>query len=79
MRVLIAEQNIISALKKGKETGLITVGLTGSKPSKSFSSECDFLINVPSDDTGRIQEAHIFIGHSICQYVEKKIFSSYEK
>jgi len=35
---------------------------------------CDYLINVPSTDTPRIQESHITIGHIICQLVEQKLF-----
>jgi D-sedoheptulose 7-phosphate isomerase len=35
---------------------------------------CDFLINVPSTNTPRIQESHIMIGHIICEYVESTIF-----
>jgi len=34
----------------------------------------DFLINVPSNDTPRIQESHIMIGHIICQFVESGMF-----
>ena len=36
---------------------------------------CDFLLNVPSTDTPRIQEAHIMIGHIICELVEKELFA----
>lgn len=36
----------------------------------------DYLINVPSTDTPRIQEAHITIGHVVCELVEKKIFAN---
>ncbi len=35
---------------------------------------CDYLINIPSQDAARIQEAHILIGHIICEIVERKLF-----
>jgi D-sedoheptulose 7-phosphate isomerase len=35
---------------------------------------CDYLINVPSSDTPRIQESHIMIGHIICELVETELF-----
>ena len=36
---------------------------------------CDYLINIPSDDTPRIQECHLMLGHAICELVEKELFS----
>ncbi len=35
---------------------------------------CDLLINVPSNDTPRIQECHILVGHIICELVESTLF-----
>ena len=35
---------------------------------------CDITINIPSDDTARVQESHIKLGHIICQIVEDKLF-----
>ena len=35
---------------------------------------CDFIIKVPSDDTPRIQEAHILLGHILCQLIEEEMF-----
>jgi D-sedoheptulose 7-phosphate isomerase len=54
--------------------GMITVGLTGKTGGK-MKDICHYLIRVPSIDTPRIQEAHILIGHIICEIVEKEIFS----
>ena len=67
-------KNIVEAFKVANEKGMITVGLTGSKGGamKSFSK---YLFNVASDDTPRIQETHILIGHIICQLVEEKYFN----
>ncbi len=65
--------NIIEAFKVAKERGLIIVGFTGETGGK-MKSYCDYLINIPSTDTPRIQECHITLGHIICQLVEEKYF-----
>ena len=65
--------NIIRAVEKGKEIGMITAGLTGESGGK-MKDLCDHLINVPSMDTPRIQEIHIMVGHIICQLVEESLF-----
>ena len=65
--------NVIEALKECKEKGIITVGLTGEKGGK-MAEMCDFCIKVPSNETPRVQEAHILIGHIICAVVEEAIF-----
>ena len=66
-------QNVINAINQAKEQGMIIVGLTGKTGGK-MKDICDFLIPVPSQDTPRIQEAHILIGHIICQLVEEDLF-----
>jgi D-sedoheptulose 7-phosphate isomerase len=65
--------NIVKAFETAKEKGIITVGFTGTSGGvmKGLS---DYLINVPSTDTPRIQESHIMVGHIICQLVEEKYF-----
>ena len=65
--------NVIEALKECKEKGIITVGFTGEKGGK-MAEMCDFCIKVPSNETPRVQEAHILIGHIICAVVEEAIF-----
>jgi D-sedoheptulose 7-phosphate isomerase len=65
--------NIIKAFEAAKEKGVITMGLTGESGGK-LKPLCDFLFNVPSNDTPRIQETHILIGHIICQLVEELYF-----
>lgn len=65
--------NVIEALKECKEKGIITVGLTGEKGGK-MDEMCDYCIKVPSNETPRIQETHILIGHIICAVVEEAIF-----
>lgn len=66
-------RNIVEAFKTCREKGLITIGLTGETGGK-MASLSDHLITVPSTDTPRIQEAHITVGHIICEMVEAQIF-----
>lgn len=66
-------KNILHALKACKEKGVFSIGLTGAKGG-AMDTECDLCIKVPSIDTPRIQEAHILIGHIICEIVETALF-----
>ena len=66
-------KNIINAFKTAKEKGIITIALTGESGGE-MGVLVDYLINVPSTDTPRIQESHIMIGHIICELVESKLF-----
>ncbi|MBN1339904.1 MAG: D-sedoheptulose 7-phosphate isomerase [Bacteroidales bacterium] len=65
--------NILKALEAGRSAGLTTVGFTGDTGGQ-MKELCDYLINVPSTDTPRIQESHILIGHIICEIVESELF-----
>jgi D-sedoheptulose 7-phosphate isomerase len=65
--------NILKAFDQAKELGMITVGFTGATGGK-MKEASDYLINVPSGDTPRIQESHIMIGHIVCQLVEANLF-----
>ncbi|MDA0890255.1 MAG: D-sedoheptulose 7-phosphate isomerase [Bacteroidetes bacterium] len=65
--------NVVKALKKANELGLTTIGFTGSRGGE-MNSICDIMIKVPSDDTPRIQEVHILVGHIICQLIEEEMF-----
>jgi D-sedoheptulose 7-phosphate isomerase len=61
--------NVISGLKTAKDMGCSTIGLSGRKGGE-FNDLCDVNIVVPSDDTPRIQEIHIVIGHTICHLID---------
>ena len=65
--------NVVKAMRKAKELGMLTVGFTGKDGGK-MKDICDIMICVPSVDTPRIQEAHILIGHIICQLIEEEMF-----
>jgi D-sedoheptulose 7-phosphate isomerase len=66
-------KNIIAAFEEAKSKGMTTIGFTGSTGGKMVDCS-DYLINVPSNDTPRIQESHITVGHIICELVEEKYF-----
>ena len=63
--------NVISALKLGRELGCKTIGLTG-RTGGAMNEVCDINLVVPSDNTPRIQEMHILIGHTICQIIDNE-------
>jgi len=65
--------NVVKAIQKAKELEMITVGFTG-KNGGLMRGICDIMIYAPSDDTPRIQEAHILVGHIICQLIEQEMF-----
>ena len=66
-------KNILNAFETARTKKIVTIGFTGASGGK-MKSISDYLINVPSTDTPRIQESHIMIGHIICQLVEEKYF-----
>jgi D-sedoheptulose 7-phosphate isomerase len=66
-------ENVLRALKKAKSLGMVTVAMTGEGGGK-MAEYADFLLAVPSNDTPRIQEVHILLGHIICEIVEEEIF-----
>ena len=68
-------ENIIRAFREAKTRGMLTIALTGETGGK-MKGEADILLNVPSGDTPRIQEAHILIGHIICEIVEANLFKA---
>lgn len=67
-------RNVVKALEKGKEIGMITVALTGANRESAVCKAADYSIAVPSKSTPRIQEAHSLIEHMICEYIEKELF-----
>lgn len=66
--------NVLLAIDKAKEIGAKTIGLSGKCGGKLLQSALLCLV-VPSNDTPRIQEAHITIGHIICDLVEEALLS----
>lgn len=67
--------NILMALEEAREKGMICIGLTGNRggPMKSL---CEYLLEVPSSDTPKIQEGHLVLGHILCGLVENAVFKA---
>jgi D-sedoheptulose 7-phosphate isomerase len=65
--------NIIKAFEQAKTMGITTVAFTGEGGGQ-MKDLSDILMNVPSNDTPRIQECHITVGHIVCQLVEEALF-----
>ena len=61
--------NVVNAMQAAKEIGAFTVGLTGGTGGK-LTDICDHNLIMPSSVTARIQEAHIFVGHCLCEILE---------
>lgn len=65
--------NILRAFEQARTQEMVIVGMTGESGGK-MKAACDYLLNVPSADTPRIQESHILVGHIICEIVEANLF-----
>jgi D-sedoheptulose 7-phosphate isomerase len=65
--------NIVRALEAAKNKGMICIGMTGNRGG-AMVGLCDYLLEVPSSDTPKIQEGHLVLGHSLCGLVENAIF-----
>lgn len=66
-------ENVLQALDQAKKIGLSCIVLTGLTGGR-MAEIADILLNMPSEDTPRIQELHILIGHIICEMVEWELF-----
>ena len=64
--------NVVRAIQAAKMKGAKTIGLTGSNGGK-LAETADLVLTIPSDSIPRIQEAHITIGHIICEMVEREL------
>lgn len=67
--------NILHAFEEARAKGLVCVGLTGNRGG-SMRDLCDFLLEVPSENTPKIQEGHLVLGHILCGLVENAIFKA---
>jgi D-sedoheptulose 7-phosphate isomerase len=65
--------NVVNGLVTAREAGLVTVALTGQAGGK-VADVASYCIRVPTDDTPRVQEACLHLGHTICEIVEREMF-----
>ena len=68
-------KNVILAMKAAQEVGIKVFGFLGCGGGEALKY-CDEAFIVPSDDTGRIQEAHITAGHALMEYIEDRLIES---
>lgn len=68
-------QNIIAAINAAKAKDITTVGFLG-QDGRDIGALVDYQINIPSDETPKIQEGHIATGHIICSLIEEAIFGA---
>ena len=66
--------NVLKAMAVARRKGMTIIGLTGENGGK-MKEGCDYLLNVPSRETPRIQEGHITLGHILCEIAEKMVFA----
>jgi D-sedoheptulose 7-phosphate isomerase len=65
--------NVVKAFEAARDKGVVTIGMTGLQGG-ALRPLSDILFDVPSQTTPRIQEAHMLIGHIICELVEAQMF-----
>jgi D-sedoheptulose 7-phosphate isomerase len=64
--------SVIEAVRRARGLGLFTIALTGASGGR-LRGVVDLLIAVPSDDTPRVQECHVLVGHALCDAVEQAL------
>jgi D-sedoheptulose 7-phosphate isomerase len=65
-------KNILKAMEYGKENGVINIGFTGMK-TRYMQQYSDYYIAIPSTSTPHVQEAHLILGHLLCERIEEKL------
>jgi D-sedoheptulose 7-phosphate isomerase len=66
--------NILAALRAAREKGIATIGFAG-RTGGEMPGLCDIVYRAPADETPKVQEGHIVVGHIICGIVERRLFS----
>jgi len=70
--------NILRALEEARGRGLVCIGLTGNCGGTTMREFSDYLLEIPSGDTPKIQEGHLVLGHILCGLIENAIFKAPE-
>jgi D-sedoheptulose 7-phosphate isomerase len=65
-------KNILNAMEYGKENGVVNIGFTGMK-TRYMQQYSDYYIAIPSTSTPHVQEAHLILGHLLCERIEEKL------
>ena len=64
-------KNVVAAIEEANKLGATTIGLTGGSGGK-MNELCKYNLVMPTSETARVQEAHIFVGHSLCDLLESE-------
>ena len=64
--------NVLGGIAMARAKGLLTVGLTGKTGGK-LGKQVQYCLGVPAEATARIQEAHILIGHVLCEIIDREL------
>ncbi|KAF0116698.1 MAG: phosphoheptose isomerase [Rhodospirillaceae bacterium] len=67
-------RNLVCALERARERGLVTVGVLGAVPGH-MGPLCDHRLHIPDGETQKIQEGHIVVGHILCALIERALFA----
>lgn len=67
--------NVLLAFEEARSRGLVCIGMTGNRGG-AMKDLCDYLLEVPSADTPKIQEGHLVLGHVLCGLVENALFKA---
>ena len=68
-------KNITKAFKQARIQDMITIAMTGNFENMKCEKYADYMLKIPSRDTARIQEGHVFLYHLICDYIEQRMES----
>jgi D-sedoheptulose 7-phosphate isomerase len=68
-------ENVLRAVDRARALGVLAVGMTGADGGP-LAERCDHCLRMPADETPRIQEAHVIVGHTLCEYVERELFAA---
>ncbi|HEV2062606.1 MAG TPA: SIS domain-containing protein [Solirubrobacteraceae bacterium] len=68
-------ENVVAAVEAARAVGMRTIAFTGASGG-SLGGAADLCVRIPTDDTARIQEAYMLLGHTICELAERALFSA---
>jgi len=66
-------ENVVNAVKAANDLQMKTIAMTGDSGGK-LASDSDICLKMPSNNTARIQESHIMVGHILCEIIEQTLF-----
>lgn len=68
-------KNVVLAMEEARKKKIVTVGITGAKRDSAIAKIVDYNLHIPSTSTPRIQEGYLLVCHTLCEFVESKLFA----